>query len=394
VNLEEARELFNRRVLPTYGRLPVVLSHGEGCYVWDTDGKRYLDCVAGIAVNLLGHAPPRVAKAIAEQATRLIHTSNLYYTESQGELAERLAEVSRMDRFFFCNSGAEANEAAMKFSRKSNRREGFVAARGSFHGRTFATLSLTDSERYQAPFRPLLSGVSFVTYGDVEALKAVVDKKTSALFLEPLQAEGGVNVPPDGYLATARDVCDDAGAMLVFDEVQTGMGRTGEWFAWHRENVQPDLMTLAKGIAGGVPMGALAVAEGIDAFEPGDHASTFGGGPLACAAALATLATIQDEGLVENAQRVGGILLDGFREALDNHGLVEARGRGLLVGAQMEGPGAEVVMECQRQGLLINCTNDTVLRMVPPLILSEEQAKDACKIVGKVATDLAPIGKS
>jgi len=393
VKLEDVMELYDQRVLPTYGRQPVVLARGEGCYVWDTDGKRYLDCVAGISVNLLGHAHPRVVKAIAEQATRLIHTSNLYYTESQGLLADRLAGVSRMDRFFFCNSGTEANEAAMKFARKANHRGGFVTTRGSFHGRTFGSLSLTDSERYQAPFRPLLSGVEFVPYGDVEALKSAVGQDTSALFLEPVQAEGGINIPPDGYLATARDLCDDAGALLVFDEVQTGMGRTGEWFAWHRENVRPDLMTLAKGLAGGVPIGALAAAEGVDAFEPGDHASTFGGGPLVCAAALATVDAIEQEGLVENARRVGGVLLDGFREALDNHGLVEARGRGLLVGAQLEGPGAEIVVECQRQGLLVNCTKDTVLRMVPPLILSEEQAKDACKIVGRVAAGMAPGGK-
>jgi acetylornithine/succinyldiaminopimelate/putrescine aminotransferase len=290
-----------------------------------------------------------------------------------------------MDRFFFCNSGTEANEAAMKFARKYNGREGFIAARGSFHGRTFGSLSLTDSERYQSPFRPLLSGVEFVPYGDTDALKSAVDSKTCALFLEPLQAEGGVNVPPEGYLAAARDLCDDAGALLVLDEVQTGMGRTGEWFAWHGEGVRPDLMTIAKGMAGGVPMGALAVAEGVEAFEPGDHASTFGGGPLACASALATIETIRREGLVENARRVGAVLLDGLQASLDNHGLVEARGRGLLVGAEMDNPSAGMVKECQERGLLINCIHDTVLRMVPPLILTEKQAKDACKIVGEAA---------
>jgi acetylornithine/succinyldiaminopimelate/putrescine aminotransferase len=219
----------------------------------------------------------------------------------------------------------------------------------------------------------------------MDALKSAVDSKTCALFLEPLQAEGGVNVPPEGYLAAARDLCDDAGALLVLDEVQTGMGRTGEWFAWHGEGVRPDLMTIAKGMAGGVPMGALAVAEGVEAFEPGDHASTFGGGPLACASALATIETIRREGLVENARRVGAVLLDGLQESLDNHGLVEARGRGLLVGAEMDKPSTDMVMKCQERGLLINCIHDTVLRMVPPLILTEKQAKDACKIVGEAA---------
>ncbi len=354
--------------MPTYGPPALTLVRGSGATVWDADGTAYTDFLAGLAVSSVGHAHPRVVAAVTRQLETLGHVSNLYLNRPSLELADRLVELAGVEgTVFFGNSGAEANEAALKLARRVRPGGGFVAAEGGFHGRTLGALSVTGQPAKRAPFEPLLPGVTFVPYGD-----ASIPPGTAALILEPVQGEGGVVPAPAGYLAAARAACDAAGALLVLDEVQTGIGRTGAWFAWQHEGVVPDVMTLAKGLAGGLPIGAcVAFGAAADAFRPGDHGSTFGGNPVVCAAALAVLDVIEQEGLLDRATKLGERLATGLA-ALP--GVAEVRGAGLLLGVVLEQPAAQAVEATLRDaGFLVNAIGDTVIRLAPPLVVSERQ---------------------
>lgn len=377
--LEQLMHLMN-----TYGRLPVAFTHGEGVWVWDTEGRKYLDALSGIAVTGLGHAHPRVVSAIAEQAGRMIHASNLYRIPEQERLADKLTAVSGMDRVFLCNSGCEANEAAIKLARLHGHQKGIeqpviVVMEKAFHGRTLATLSATGSRKVQAGFEPLLTGFSRVPYGDREAIEHVAANNRSvvAVLVEPIQGEGGVNVPDETYLAFLREACDRHGWLLMFDEVQTGMGRTGKWFAFQHTGITPDVMTLAKGLGNGVPIGAcLARGAAADVFSPGKHGSTFGGNPLCCAASLATLEAIEAEGLMENASRIGGLIRAELSQRLAGEtGVKQIRGKGLMIGIELDRPCGDLVKRGLEAGLLINVTADTVVRLLPPLILRNGEAQ-------------------
>ena len=371
-------------LMNTYARQPVAFARGEGVWLWDTDGKRYLDAVGGVAVNTLGHAHPRLAQALCEQARQVIHTSNLYRIPLQEALAERLCGLAGMDRAFFCNSGAEANEAAIKLARLYGHRKGIdlptiLVTEKSFHGRTLATLTATGSRKVQAGFEPLVSGFARVPFNDLEAARLAVEHNANivAILVEPIQGEGGINLPAPDYLPGLRRLCDERGLLLMLDEVQTGIGRTGAWFAYQHTAVQPDVLTLAKGLGGGVPIGAcLARGTAAEVFKPGNHGSTFGGNPLACAAALSVLSTIEEEALLENVQQVGTHLRQGLATALTGvAGVVAVRGLGLMIGIELDRPAAEIVDRAREVGLLVNVTSERVIRLVPPLILREPEAQ-------------------
>jgi acetylornithine/N-succinyldiaminopimelate aminotransferase len=365
-------EKDSKYVMQTYGRQPLVLSKGNGAVVQDIHGKAYIDCVAGIAVNNVGHCHPAVVSAIQAQVENLLHVSNLYYTEIQAELAETLVSITGMDRVFFCNSGAESVEAAMKLARLASGKSAFVAAEHSFHGRTIGALSVTHKSMYRDPFMPPVScETTFVPYSDVEAIKQAVSEKTAAVILEPIQGEGGVNIPDPEYLKEVREICDETETLLIFDEVQTGFGRTGTWFCKEHFGVEPDIMSMAKAIGGGFPMGAIAAREGIS-FERGQHASTFGGGPLACAAALASIKVIEEEGLLKRAKETGTYFMGKLR-SMDRHDVAEVRGKGLLIGVEINYPCSKFVDFGRENGVLLNCTSDSVLRFVPPLVITKEQ---------------------
>jgi len=376
-------EKDSKYVFQNYTRQPIAITSGQGALVRDSQGKEYIDCVAGIAVNNIGHCHPAIVEAISRQVSELIHVSNLYYTPQQAELAARLVPRTGMDRVFFCNSGTEAVEGALKLARRATGRTDFVAAEHSFHGRTMGALSVTHKPQYREPFQPLIQKVEFVAYNDVEALKGAVNNDTAALILEPIQGEGGIRVPDDGYLQAARDICDDAGALLIFDEVQTGMGRTGKWFAREHSGVVPDIMTMAKAMAGGLPMGALLAREQTASkMQKGDHAATFGGGPLLCAAALASLTVIEDEGLVDRSARMGRYLVDKL-EGLELEAVREIRGKGLMVGMELAVKCGPVVDYARENGVLLNCTSDSVLRFVPPLVITQEQIDRVIDVVAE-----------
>jgi acetylornithine aminotransferase len=364
-------------MMPNYGTPPIAIDHGSGVRVWDADGTEYLDYVAGIAVSSLGHAHPAVVAAVTEQVGKLAHSSNLYIHEPGVRLAERLVELLGVPaRVFFCNSGAEANEAALKLARKHGRATGdrveVVATNGGFHGRTMGALSITGNPAKRDPFQPLPGPVTFVDFGDVAALEAAVTERTAAVFVETTQGEGGVVPAPPGFLAAARKACDATGALLVVDEVQSGIGRTGHWFASLADGIRPDVLTLAKGLGGGLPIGAcLALGEHGDLFAPGDHGSTFGGNPVSCAAALAVLQTIQDEHLLDNVKRVGEHLA-GVLEALDSPLVGSVRGSGLWRALALTGDHAGAVEAAARsRGLLVNAVKPDAVRLAPPLILTE-----------------------
>jgi acetylornithine/N-succinyldiaminopimelate aminotransferase len=324
MNTEEIIALDKDYVMHTYGRQPLAIKEGKGAVVWDMEGNPYIDCVAGIAVNNVGHAHPRVAKAISEQAQKLIHTSNLYYTEGQVRLAKLLVEVSPHQKAFFCNSGAEANEGSIKLARKFTGKGDIIAMENSFHGRTITTITATGQHKYKKGFGPLTPGFTHVPFANLEAVSEAITDKTAAVLVEPVQGEGGVIIPPEGYLNELKKLCHENGVLLIFDEVQTGFGRTGEMFASQTFKVTPDITALAKAIAGGFPMGAiLASAEVADAFQPGDHATTFGGGPLACAAGLASVETIREEGLLVKSRENGNYFKNELTELFQDHGLVE-----------------------------------------------------------------------
>lgn len=368
-------------LMNTYARLPLTIERGQGCLVYDAEGREYLDCVAGIAVNILGHAHPDIVEAITRQARQLIHTSNLFYTEPQTQLAERLVTHSFADKVFFCNSGAEANEAAIKLARRyaSNtfgaERFEIVTMLNSFHGRTLASLTATGQPALQEGFGPMVPGFRYAPFNDLNTLEATLTPQTAAIMLEPIQAEGGVVVPDADYLMKIRKLCDDRKILLIFDEVQTGMGRTGTLFACEQFGIEPDIMTLAKGLGGGVPIGACLATDTVAAaFEPGTHASTFGGNPLACAAALKVLDLLIDGGKLEQGRAAGEYLAKGLSKLAKQFSCVqEARGMGLLQGLELSIDGKPIVMECLERRVLINCTVGRVLRFVPPLIVSKSQ---------------------
>ncbi|HBO84267.1 MAG: acetylornithine aminotransferase [Deltaproteobacteria bacterium GWC2_42_11] len=381
-------ELSNKYIANTYNRFPIVLVRGSWCRVWDIDGKEYLDFVAGLAVCNLGHCHPRVVEAIQEQAEKLIHVSNLYHIEPQARLAELLCKNSFANKVFFCNSGAEANEAAIKLARKyfkdkSENRFQIITMEKSFHGRTMATLAATGQKKFQQGFEPLLEKFIYVPFNDVQAVESAITQETCAVMVEPIQGEGGVNIPSTHYLKDLKALCKDKGILLIFDEVQVGMGRTGKLFAYENYNVSPDIMTLAKGLAGGVAIGAmLATDEIAKSFTPGTHASTFGGNPLATAAGIAALKAVLEEGMLENCQKVGQYLFEKLNGLKAEYPFIkEVRGKGLIIGMELTIPGASIVNACMGNGLLINCTSDTILRFIPPLVVTKDEVDEMLEIL-------------
>jgi acetylornithine/N-succinyldiaminopimelate aminotransferase len=369
-------------ICQTYARHDLVLVRGSGCRLWDADGREYLDFVGGIAVCNLGHCPDDLAEVLYRQARDLVHVSNLYYTEPQVRLAELLTGSSFADKVFFCNSGAEANEAAIKLARKYSRerhgagRYGIITMKGSFHGRTLATLSATGQEKVHHGFEPLVDGFHFVEFDNVDAVAAAVDGTICAVLVEPIQGEGGVRIPGPDYLARLRRLCSERDLLLIYDEVQVGMGRTGALFAYEHEGVAPDIMTLAKALGNGLPIGAMLTTNHVaEAFTPGSHASTFGGTPLVTAVACEVLKRISDPTFLERVRTVGAYFKERLQALQAKHPRLvrEVRGRGLIAGMELEVPGKDVVRRCQELGFLINCTVDTVLRFVPPLIVSEAE---------------------
>jgi predicted acetylornithine/succinylornithine family transaminase len=394
MDFKRAIEESAHYLMHTYKRHPVCLRKGRGMKVWSAEGKEYLDFVGGIATNVLGHCHPKVVIAIQKQAQRLIHVSNLYHIEPQVRLAKLLVENSFASKVFFCNSGAEANETAIKLARKHSVEHGghgrfeIIAARGSFHGRTMGALSATGQEKFHKGFEPLLSGFRHVGFDDPEDLERAVTEKTCAVLLEPVQGESGVIVPDPEYLRKVRGICDEHGLLLILDEVQTGMGRTGRLFAHEHSVVTPDIMTLAKGLGGGAPIGAVLATEGVSgSFKPSDHASTFGGNPLVCAAGIATLETILEGGfMLDQCLRMGEYLrgrLNALREEYPDL-VMEVRGIGLLTGVRMNGECAPLVDECIERGLLLNCAAGNVLRFMPPLIVRESELDQAVGILREV----------
>ncbi|MEW6647797.1 MAG: acetylornithine transaminase [Pseudomonadota bacterium] len=380
-------------LMTTYARLPVTFAKGEGAWLWDSNGKKYLDSVAGVAVCGLGHAHPQVAEALCRQAQTLVHTSNLYGIANQQALGERLVRAAGMDRVFFSNSGAEANEAAIKLARLYGHQKGIdtpliIVAEGSFHGRTLATLSATGNRKVQAGFEPLVTGFVRVPYNDIEAIRTVAKNSVgvAAILIEPVQGEGGVQVPTEGYLRDIRELCDTHGWLMMLDEIQTGMGRTGEMFAFQHEGIKPDVMTLAKGLGNGVPIGAcLAHGAAAELFKPGNHGSTFGGNPLACAAGLAVLDVLEQNDLATRAENLGTRMLLGLAEVLNgNPHVVDIRGKGLMIGIELDRPCGELVKRALEQGLLINVTAERVVRLLPPLILSDAEADQIVQQVGSL----------
>jgi acetylornithine aminotransferase len=378
-----------KHVATTYGRYPLVAARGEGCRLWDADGKSYLDFLAGVAVNNLGHCHPKVVAALQKQAATLLHCSNYYHIPSQIELAELLCAHSFGDRVFFCNSGAEANEAALKLARKySSERHGekryeVITALASFHGRTIGTISATGQDKVKAGFSPMLAGFRYVPFGDAGALEAAVTPNTCAVLLEPVQGEGGINVPAAGYLQEVREICNRHGLLLIYDEVQVGCGRTGHLFAYQYDDVAPDIMTLAKALAGGPPIGAMVATEAVAAsFGPGSHGSTFGGNPLVTAAAVAAMRVLIEDGVLDNCRTMGDYLRGRLEEMQQRYDFIrEVRGRGLMLGMELTVPGGDIVVEALEQGLLLNCTVGNVLRFVPPLIVTREELDEGLAIL-------------
>ncbi len=389
---QETIELFNKYVIPNYRRYPVCIVRGEGTSVWDAEGRRYLDLFPGWGCNILGHCPPRVVRAIQEQVASLIHVPNTWYTEAQGEFAEALCTRS-FGKAFFANSGAEANEGAMKLARlhAGRGRYKIITFTNGFHGRTFGAVTATAQPKYHEGLGPLLPGFRYSPFNDLEAVAELIDDETCAILLEPIQGEGGVNIPDDDYLRGLRKLCDERELLLIFDEVQTGMGRTGTWFGYQHSGVQPDIMTLAKGLAAGVACGAFLCRDHIaPSLKPGMHASTFGGNPLAMAAGLATVRTIEEDNLLENARRMGERFRGHFAALQEELPIIqEIRVRGMMIGVELSVPATAAVGRCMERGVLINVTHDTVVRLLPPMNITAEEVDEGAEVVCQAIRELA-----
>jgi len=380
LNYDEIVQKYEKYIFQTYTRQPIAIKKASGAVVTDVDGKEYIDCVAGIAVNNVGHCHPSVVAAVKRQAEQLIHVSNLYYTQNQADLAEELVNLTGMERVFFCNSGAEAVEGALKLARKASGKKEFIATENAFHGRTRGALSVTHKEKYRKPFEPLAPAV-FVPYNDADAIREVMSDNTAGVILEPLQGEGGVIIPSDDYLKEVREICDETDTLLILDEVQTGFGRTGKWFAKEHSGIRPDIMTTAKAMGGGFPMGAMLAREEVASnFVRGDHASTFGGNPLACAAALANIDVIRKEGLVKRSEELGNYLINKLK-SLNKDYVRDIRGKGLMVGMELSIKCDDIVNRARERGILLNCTSESVLRFVPPLTITREQLDKAVSVL-------------
>jgi len=389
------KQSMTNHLMNTYMRQPVTFVKGEGVWLWDDKGEKYLDALAGVAVNGLGHAHPKLVRAISEQASKLIHVSNIYHIAEQAALADKLCEISGMDKVFFCNSGCEANEASIKLARlygygKGIQNPTIIVMNQSFHGRTMATLSATGNAKVQTGFQPLVSGFIHVPYDDIKAVKQVLENNASvvAILVEPVQGEGGINIPKDAsaYLEALRQICDEHDCLLMLDEVQTGIGRTGTWFAFQHTAIKPDVMSLAKGLGSGVPIGAcVARGKAAEVFTYGKHGSTFGGNPLACAAGLATLDAIEEEGLRENSVKIGALIRHGFEsEFKEIKGITAIRNAGLMIGIELDRPCAELVKMALAEHLLINVTAYNVVRLLPPLVMNEAEARELVKRLAAV----------
>ncbi len=388
---KETIELFEKHVIANYGRLPRVIVRGEGCYLYDADGNKILDMFPGWAVSGIGHCHPRVVEALRGQAGELLHIDNTFYSEPQGRLAALLAERAFGGKSFFCNSGAEANEAALKLARlyTAEGKYRFITAEGSFHGRTFATVTATAQPKYHEGFLPLLPGFTYVPYNDVPALESAFTDEVAAVMIEPIQGEGGINVATAEYMHAIRRLCDQNGAVMILDEVQTGIGRTGKWFAYQHFDVEPDIITMAKALGGGAAIGAMmAKTEIAAAMVPGKHASTFGGNCLACAAGIAVIEAIDRDGLLEKAAQTGAYAREKILELKQKHPVIDSvRGIGLMIGIQLTAPGKDIVDKCLDKGLRINCTNNTVLRFMPAMITDRSQIDQAIEILDGVLSE-------
>jgi predicted acetylornithine/succinylornithine family transaminase len=390
----ETASLFAKYVVPNYTRFPVALVRGEGSYVWDDQGRRYLDFFPGWGCNLLGHCPPRVVEAVQQQVAELIHVPNTWHTEAQGRWAKLLSERSFGGKAFFCNSGTEANEAAIKLARlhSPEKRYKIITFRGGFHGRTYGATSATAQPKYHEGIGPLLAGFKYAPFGDLEAVAQLIDDETCAILIEPVQGEGGIRIPPAGFLASLRQLADERGLLLIFDEVQSGCGRTGKWFAYQHADISPDIMTLAKSLCGGIAGGALlATAEVAASLRPGIHAATFGGNPLAARAGIATIETIEEDGLLLRAHELGDAFRQRFEPLVGELAILEElRVCGLMIGLELSVDGAPIVQQCIDRGLLINCTQQTVLRLLPAMTLSDEQLEEGCDILADVLRNFTP----
>jgi len=388
---QETIEIFNKYVIGNYGRLPRVIIKGEGCYLYDADGNKILDMFPGWAVSAIGHCHPKVVEALRKQAGELLHIDNTFYSEPQGQLAKLLSERAFGGKCFFCNSGAEANEAALKLARlhTSEEKYKFITAEGSFHGRTFATMTATAQPKHHEGLLPLLPGFVYVPFNDIEALEKAFSDEVAAVMVEPIQGEGGINLGDAEYLRAIRRLCDENGALLIFDEVTTGIGRTGKWFAYQHYDVEPDIMTMAKALGGGVAIGAMMAKEEVAAsLVPGKHATTFGGNALVCAASVAVIEVIEQENLLENANQLGQYTMDKLQQLKQKHSVIDSiRGVGLMIGVQLSSSGADIVDKCLENGLRINCTQGTVLRFMPPMIATKSQVDQAIEILDNVLSE-------
>lgn len=389
MNTKEIQEIYDRYVIPNYIRNPILLEKGSGVDVWDAEGTRYLDLFSGWAVSLLGHCHPHVVAAIQNQAAKLQHAPNIYYTEPQGLLAKQISEKSFGGQCFFCNSGAEANEAAIKLARIHNANTGrykIITFLDSFHGRTIATVTATAQPKYHKGFAPLVEGFSYVPFNDLDALKKAVDDKTCAIMLEPIQGEGGINIATKEFMHGIRKLCDEKGLLMILDEVQCGMGRSGKYFAYQHYDIKPDIMTLAKALGGGVAIGAMTAKREIaKSLVPGSHASTFGGNPLACAAGVAVFETIEKEGLLSHVTKIGNYSVEQLQSLQKTHNTIrEVRGVGLMIGIELTVNGAEFIKSCIQAGLFLNCTHEKVIRFMPPLNVKKEHIDEGLKIISAV----------
>ena len=393
---QELIKLTNKHIAKTYGRYPIGLVRGKGTTVWDASGKKYIDFVAGLAVNNLGHCPPTVVKAIRKQAGKLLHVSNLYHIEPQSQLASELTRLTFADKFFFCNSGTEANEAAIKLARRwfydngQPKRFEIITMSDSFHGRTMASLSATAQKKIHTGFTPLLPGFKYVPFNNIAAFKKALTKKICAVLIEPIQGEGGVNLAQETYLKTLRKICNEKGILLIFDEIQTGFGRTGSLFAYERYKIKPDIITLAKALGGGIAIGAMGSTNKIiKSFSQGTHGATFGGNPLACAASLASLKTLTKKGFLQKASSQGDYFLKQLYCLKEKFSIIrEVRGVGLMLAVELDRPGADVVSDCMEEGLLINCIQQNTIRFLPPLIITRKEIDLLIKTLSKIFTKM------